>query len=106
MAAAGIVTIIQTVVSAEDLLQWGWRIPFLIAGPLGLIGLYLRLRLEETPAFQMMEQAEERSLADESTGKNYAKLSSTTGVRLFCASSWWPRTTSLTTACSATCRRI
>ncbi|QSE39255.1 MFS transporter [Rhodococcus erythropolis] len=69
VAAAGIVTIIQTVVSAEDLLQWGWRIPFLIAGPLGLIGLYLRLRLEETPAFQMMEQAEERSLADESTGK-------------------------------------
>ncbi|KSU75617.1 MFS transporter [Rhodococcus qingshengii] len=69
VAAAGLVTIIQTVVSAEDLLQWGWRIPFLIAGPLGLIGLYLRLRLEETPAFQMMEQAEERSLADESTGK-------------------------------------
>ena len=69
VAAAGIVTIIQTVVSAEDLLQWGWRIPFLIAGPLGLIGLYLRLRLEDTPAFQMMEQAEERSLADESTGK-------------------------------------
>ncbi|MBT2264470.1 MFS transporter [Rhodococcus erythropolis] len=69
VAAAGIVTVIQTVVSAEDLLQWGWRIPFLIAGPLGLIGLYLRLRLEETPAFQMMEQAEERSLADESTGK-------------------------------------
>jgi len=69
VAAAGIVTIIQTVVSAEDLLQWGWRIPFLIAGPLGLVGLYLRLRLEETPAFQMMEQAEERSLADESTGK-------------------------------------
>ena len=26
--------------------------PFLVAGPLGLIGLYMRLRLEETPAFQ------------------------------------------------------
>ncbi|MGG7103678.1 MFS transporter [Rhodococcus sp. 24CO] len=69
VAAAGIVTIIQTVVSPEELLQWGWRIPFLLAGPLGLIGLYLRLRLEETPAFQQMEQAEERSLADESTGR-------------------------------------
>ena len=74
VAAAGIVTIIQTVVSPEELLHWGWRIPFLIAGPLGLIGLYLRLRLEETPAFQQMEQAEERSLADESTG---AKLRET-----------------------------
>ncbi|MDV6269038.1 MFS transporter [Rhodococcus globerulus] len=69
VAAASLVTIIQTVVSPEELLQWGWRIPFLLAGPLGLIGLYLRLRLEETPAFQQMEQAEERSLADESTGK-------------------------------------
>lgn len=69
VAAAGLVTIIQTVVSADDLLQWGWRIPFLIAGPLGLIGLYLRLRLEETPAFQQMEKAEESSLAGESTGR-------------------------------------
>ena len=31
--------------------DWGWRIPFFIAGPLGLIGLFLRTRLEETPAF-------------------------------------------------------
>lgn len=34
---------------------WGWRIPFLVAGPLGLVGLYLRLRLDETPAFQKLE---------------------------------------------------
>nr|WP_271210105.1 MFS transporter [Rhodococcus wratislaviensis]GLK35116.1 MFS transporter [Rhodococcus wratislaviensis] len=69
VAAAGLVTIISTVVSADALVDWAWRIPFLLAGPLGLIGLYLRLRLEETPAFQQMEQAEERSLADESTGR-------------------------------------
>ncbi len=30
---------------------WGWRVPFLLAGPLGLIGLYMRLRLDESPAF-------------------------------------------------------
>ena len=35
--------------------SWGWRIPFLVAGPLGLVGLYLRLRLDETPAFQKLE---------------------------------------------------
>jgi MHS family proline/betaine transporter-like MFS transporter len=32
--------------------SWGWRIPFLIALPLGIIGLYLRTRLAETPVFQ------------------------------------------------------
>lgn len=30
---------------------WGWRIPFLLAGPLGGFGLWLRLRLEESAAF-------------------------------------------------------
>ena len=38
--------------SDAELRAWGWRIPFLVAGPLGLLGLYMRLKLEETPAFQ------------------------------------------------------
>ena len=36
--------------------EWGWRIPFLIAGPLGLIGLYLRLKLEDTPVFRELAE--------------------------------------------------
>ena len=28
--------------------EWGWRIPFLVAGPLGVVGLYLLSRLEDT----------------------------------------------------------
>ncbi|MFC9020647.1 MFS transporter, partial [Streptomyces albidoflavus] len=35
--------------------SWGWRIPFLVAGPLGFVGIYLRLKLDETPAFQKLE---------------------------------------------------
>lgn len=35
--------------------SWGWRIPFLIAGPLGGVGLYLRSKLEDTPAFKKLE---------------------------------------------------
>lgn len=31
--------------------EWGWRIPFLIAAPMGLIGMYLRSRMEDTPVF-------------------------------------------------------
>lgn len=37
-------------------LAWGWRIPFLVALPLGLVGLYIRLRLEETPSFRHLER--------------------------------------------------
>ncbi|MDA3643436.1 MFS transporter [Saccharopolyspora indica] len=36
--------------------SWGWRIPFLIAGPLGGVGLYLRSKLEDTPAFKQLEE--------------------------------------------------
>ena len=35
--------------------DWGWRIPFLLGGPLGLVGFYLRSRLEDTPAFRALE---------------------------------------------------
>lgn len=42
--------------SSEQLHEWGWRVPFIIAGPLGLIGLYLRNRVEESPEFQQMQQ--------------------------------------------------
>jgi MHS family proline/betaine transporter-like MFS transporter len=48
---AAIATVLTSALSEPQLLAWGWRIPFLLAGPLGMVGLYLRLRLEETPAF-------------------------------------------------------
>ncbi|MFD5395182.1 glycine betaine/L-proline transporter ProP [Streptomyces sp. NPDC127097] len=49
---SGLVTLLTAALGDEGLVDWGWRLPFLVAGPLGLIGLYMRLRLEETPAFQ------------------------------------------------------
>jgi MFS family permease len=35
--------------------SWGWRLPFLVAAPLGLVGIYLRTRLEDTPVFRELE---------------------------------------------------
>ncbi|MEU9477965.1 MFS transporter [Streptomyces sp. NPDC048191] len=55
VTASGLVVVLSSVLSAEQMLGWGWRIPFLLAAPLGFIGLYLRLRLDETPAFQKLE---------------------------------------------------
>jgi MHS family proline/betaine transporter-like MFS transporter len=43
-------------------------VPFLIAGPLGVIGLYMRLKLEESPAFQQQLDEHEKNLAQESAG--------------------------------------
>ncbi|MFY4777123.1 MFS transporter [Metabacillus sp. RGM 3146] len=57
-AGAGLVTIMTFLLGPEKMVEWGWRIPFLFAGPLGIIGLYFRTRLEETPAFEAMLKAE------------------------------------------------
>ncbi|MEU9122425.1 glycine betaine/L-proline transporter ProP [Streptomyces sp. NPDC048506] len=56
VGGAGLVTLMTALLSTEDLNSWGWRIPFLVAGPMGIIGLYLRMRLEETPAFAQLEK--------------------------------------------------
>lgn len=35
---------------------WGWRLPFLLALPLSLVGLYIRLRTDESPAFEKAQR--------------------------------------------------
>lgn len=52
VCGAGVVVLISSIVGEESFLDWGWRLPFFLALPLGIIGLYLRHALEETPAFQ------------------------------------------------------
>ncbi|MFS2223747.1 MFS transporter [Pantoea sp. B65] len=43
---------------AEDLLSWGWRIPFLASALLIAIGLYIRLNIHETPVFKQTQKSE------------------------------------------------
>ncbi len=64
---AGSVALLTSSLSESALLDWGWRVPFLIAGPLGLVGLYIRTKLEETPAFR--REAEAREAAELSRPK-------------------------------------
>ena len=49
---AVLLTILTSNLSEEAMNTWGWRVPFLIALPLGAIGLYLRLKIEDTPMFR------------------------------------------------------
>ena len=39
---------------SEAMQNGGWRIPFLVAGPLGLIALYIRMKLEDSPEFRQL----------------------------------------------------
>ncbi|WP_283634549.1 MFS transporter [Mycolicibacterium poriferae] len=53
------VTLLQAALSTAAMENYGWRIPFLIAGPLGLVGLYIRLRLSDTPQFAELSRSEQ-----------------------------------------------
>ncbi len=56
LAGAGLAATLATVLSKEALFDWGWRVPFLLALPLGLVALWLRLRLDETPNFAKVQR--------------------------------------------------
>ncbi|GAB3528819.1 MFS transporter [Arthrobacter monumenti] len=56
---AGLVLALQLILGEQTMTDWGWRIPFLVAGPLGLIGLYLRTKVEDTPVFREIDEHHE-----------------------------------------------
>lgn len=47
----------------EQMQSYGWRLPFLLAAPLGYIGRYIRIHLEDSPKFREMEESREVSHA-------------------------------------------
>ncbi len=52
IVASILVTVLFWTLSDAQMNSWGWRIPFFLSAPIGLIGLYLRAQLEETPIFE------------------------------------------------------
>ncbi|BBF85595.1 L-proline/glycine betaine transporter ProP [Aquitalea magnusonii] len=56
-------TLINTSFTPAQIADWAWRLPFLIGGVFGLIAMYLRQWLEETPVFAEMQA--KKTLAQE-----------------------------------------
>jgi MFS transporter, MHS family, proline/betaine transporter len=59
LVGSGMGALLGTVLSEDALNAWGWRIPFILGMVVALVGLYLRLRIEDTPAFRVIEEKEE-----------------------------------------------
>jgi MHS family proline/betaine transporter-like MFS transporter len=49
--ASGFGILLTTTLSSEQLVEWGWRVPFLFGILIGPVGLYIRRRLDETPEY-------------------------------------------------------
>ena len=55
-SGSAVVLLMQVLLDDQQMSDFGWRIPFLLAVPLGLIGWYLRNRLDESPVFTEVAQ--------------------------------------------------
>ncbi len=55
LLSAGVVNLLSFL-NNDDFFAWGWRIAFLLSAVLVAIGLYIRLRILETPAFKVAQQ--------------------------------------------------
>lgn len=62
LLATGVLALLAAVQSDEAFLAWGWRVPFLLSGVLVMIGLWIRISVEESPVFlQAQRQAAEEA---------------------------------------------
>lgn len=57
--AALLVLLLTTVLADDAYHSWGWRIPFLVGGVISFIGLYIRRRVDESPAFEATREAKQ-----------------------------------------------
>jgi metabolite-proton symporter len=60
LASTGIFLLLTETLTDEQFMAWGWRIPFIASATLVLVGLYVRLKITETPAFQRAVANDER----------------------------------------------
>jgi MFS family permease len=60
LCSTGIFIVLTTIMNDADFMAWGWRVPFLASAVLVFVGLWVRLSLTETPAFERAIAAQER----------------------------------------------
>ena len=57
LAGSTLATVMTASLDSASLTAWGWRIPFLMAGPLGLVVHYIRTKLADSPVYASMTEA-------------------------------------------------
>ena len=58
--SGGIFLVLGSLLTEQQFFSFGWRIPFLLSAVLVLMGLYVRLKISETPVFQKVLDKQER----------------------------------------------
>lgn len=57
LLGSGFAALLNTFMTPDTMASWGWRVPFLVGGLLGPLGLYMRRNIAETPAYAKITKA-------------------------------------------------
>jgi MHS family proline/betaine transporter-like MFS transporter len=52
LLGSGVAALLNTILTPDQMNDWGWRVPFLLGGILGPVGLWMRRSIDETPAYK------------------------------------------------------
>lgn len=63
LMANGVLALLGALLTDEQFLSWGWRVAFLLSAVLVAFGLWIRLKLEETPVFKAIQESGDRPTA-------------------------------------------
>lgn len=74
LVGSTLATVMTASLSSDALTSWGWRIPFLMAGPLGLIVHFIRTKLADSPVYASMTEALDDKQQFASTTKSVSPL--------------------------------
>lgn len=85
LLASFVVFLLNQVFDEQQIIEWAWRIPFLITVPLGFVGLYIRRKIEDTPEFEQLKELETVSHAPvkEVFTRNRKQFFQTCGMEIF-----------------------
>ncbi len=91
VAGSALALVLINVLGDGAMTEWGWRIPFLLALPLGLVGLYLRVQLADSPEFRELEAEGDvaESPAKEAFRTGYKAMLVLCGILLLKAIGHW-----------------
>ncbi|MEU9206369.1 MFS transporter [Streptomyces sp. NPDC048415] len=75
LLATGVLSLLTATLSDDAFVSWGWRVPFLLSGVLVVVGLWIRLSVDESPVFQQaLARAEARRAAPNAGAAEPEKL--------------------------------
>ena len=66
LLGSGTAALLNTILTSAQMDDWGWRVPFLLGGLLGPVGIYMRRTIDETPAYRRVEAAKTEAATGES----------------------------------------